>query len=147
VCRHGMCFRVSSVFVLSILFWFPQSTHYFWRVFRFLFMEHKQDYSWNLQKMLQYMKNIWSRDSCVVVSWCQTSHTFIWTSPCLFTSSAHDTHSWIFNFKRVEIWTLNIKVYKTVCVVTVCVFVCHLFSFYPFYFDFHSARIIDMHFI
>jgi hypothetical protein len=43
--RHGMCFRASSVFVLSILFWFPQLTHYFWRVFRFLFMEHKQDYS------------------------------------------------------------------------------------------------------
>ena len=33
------------LFVLSILFWFPQRTHYFWRVFRFLFMEHKQDYS------------------------------------------------------------------------------------------------------
>jgi hypothetical protein len=31
--RHGMCFRVSSVFVLSILFWFPQRTHYFWLVF------------------------------------------------------------------------------------------------------------------
>jgi hypothetical protein len=30
--RHGMCFRVSSVFVLSILCWFPQRTHYFWRV-------------------------------------------------------------------------------------------------------------------
>ena len=43
--RHGMCFRASSVFVLSILFWFPQRTHYFWRVFRFPFMEHKQDYS------------------------------------------------------------------------------------------------------
>ena len=43
--RHGMCFRASSVFVLSILFWFPQCTHYFLRVFRFLFMEHKQDYS------------------------------------------------------------------------------------------------------
>ena len=28
--RHGMCFRVSFVFVLSILFWFPQRTHYFW---------------------------------------------------------------------------------------------------------------------
>jgi hypothetical protein len=40
--RHGMCFRASSVFVVSILFWFPQRTHYFWRVFRFLFMEHKQ---------------------------------------------------------------------------------------------------------
>ena len=43
--RHAMCFRASSVFVLSILFWFPQRTHYFWFVFRFLFMEHKQDYS------------------------------------------------------------------------------------------------------
>jgi hypothetical protein len=40
-----MCFRASSVFVLSILFWFPQCTHCFWHVFRFLFMEHKQDYS------------------------------------------------------------------------------------------------------
>jgi hypothetical protein len=28
------------------------------------------------------------------------------------------------------------------CIVTVCVFVRHLFSWYPFYFDFHSARII-----
>ena len=27
--RHGMCFRASSVFVLSILFLFPQRTHYF----------------------------------------------------------------------------------------------------------------------
>jgi hypothetical protein len=27
-------------------------------------------------------------------------------------------------------------------IVTVCVFVRHLFSFYPFYFDFHSAHII-----
>jgi hypothetical protein len=27
-------------------------------------------------------------------------------------------------------------------IVTVCVFVRHLFSFYPSYFDFHSARII-----
>jgi hypothetical protein len=27
--RHGMCFRASSVFVLSILFRFPQRTHYF----------------------------------------------------------------------------------------------------------------------
>jgi hypothetical protein len=27
--RHGMCFRASSVFVLSILFCFPQRTHYF----------------------------------------------------------------------------------------------------------------------
>ena len=33
------------------------------------------------------------------------------------------------------------RLIKTVTV-TVCVFVCHLFSFYPFYFDFHSARII-----
>jgi hypothetical protein len=31
---------------------------------------------------------------------------------------------------------------KQTIIVTVCVFVCHLFSFYPFYFNFHSARII-----
>jgi hypothetical protein len=31
---------------------------------------------------------------------------------------------------------------KNMIIVTVCVFVRHLFSFYPFYFDFHSARII-----
>ena len=44
--RHGMCFRMSwRVFVSSILFSFPQRTHYFWRVFRFLFMERKQDYN------------------------------------------------------------------------------------------------------
>jgi 1-acyl-sn-glycerol-3-phosphate acyltransferase len=41
--RHGMCFRISYVFVLSILFWFPQCTRYFWRIFRFLFLERKQD--------------------------------------------------------------------------------------------------------
>ena len=46
--RHGMCFRASFVFVVSILFWFPQRTHYFWRVSRFLFMEHKQYKSWHL---------------------------------------------------------------------------------------------------
>ena len=33
------------VFVSYILFWFPQRTHYFWRVFRFLFMKRKQDYN------------------------------------------------------------------------------------------------------
>ena len=27
-------------------------------------------------------------------------------------------------------------------IVTVCVFVCHVFSYHPFYFDFHSTRII-----
>jgi hypothetical protein len=32
-------------FFPATLFWFPQRTHYFWRVFRFLFMEQKQDYS------------------------------------------------------------------------------------------------------
>jgi hypothetical protein len=54
--RHGMCFRVSSVFVLSILFWFPQRTHYFWHVLRFLFMEHKQDYSWHLSETTMHGK-------------------------------------------------------------------------------------------
>jgi hypothetical protein len=28
-------------------------------------------------------------------------------------------------------------------IVTVCVFVCHMFSYHPFYFDFHSAHIIS----
>ena len=28
------------------------------------------------------------------------------------------------------------------CIVPVCVFVCHMFSHHPFYFDFHSARIM-----
>ena len=32
--------------------------------------------------------------------------------------------------------------YHIIIIVTVCVFVRHLFLFYPFYFDFHSARII-----
>jgi hypothetical protein len=36
--RHGMCFRMSYVFVSSILFWFLQCRRYFWRVFRFLFL-------------------------------------------------------------------------------------------------------------
>jgi hypothetical protein len=31
---------------------------------------------------------------------------------------------------------------RFIYIVTVCVFVPHLFSWYPFYFDFHSARII-----
>jgi hypothetical protein len=34
---------MSYIFVSSILIWFPQCTHYFWRVFRFLFLERKQD--------------------------------------------------------------------------------------------------------
>ena len=37
--------------------------------------------------------------------------------------------------------TTFLYMYKA-CIVTVCVFVRHLFSWYPFYFDFHSARII-----
>jgi hypothetical protein len=31
-----VCIVTVCVFVSSILFWFPQRTHYFWRVFRFL---------------------------------------------------------------------------------------------------------------
>jgi hypothetical protein len=38
--------------------------------------------------------------------------------------------------------TIHLRYYQCICIVTVCVFVCHMFSFYPFYFDFHSARII-----
>ena len=41
--RPGICFRMLYVFVSSILFWFPHCTLYFWRVFRFLFLERKQD--------------------------------------------------------------------------------------------------------
>jgi hypothetical protein len=37
---------------LGILFWFPQCTHYFWRVLRFLFMERKQDYNVTICKKL-----------------------------------------------------------------------------------------------
>ena len=63
--RHGMCFRVSSVFVLSILFWFPQRSHYFWRVFRFLFMERKQDYNVkSLKKKLKFaFKDVSTKNS------------------------------------------------------------------------------------
>jgi hypothetical protein len=41
-------------------------------------------------------------------------------------------------------WSIFVRmsVLPLILIVTVCVFVCHLFSFYPFYFDFHSARII-----
>ena len=35
-----------------------------------------------------------------------------------------------------------LKENKNKSIVTVCVFVRRLFSWYPFYFDFHSARII-----
>jgi hypothetical protein len=45
VFSYVMCCRMSCVFVLSLLFWFAQRTHYFLRVFRFLFMERKQDYN------------------------------------------------------------------------------------------------------
>jgi hypothetical protein len=34
-------FVTVCVFVSSILFWFPQCTRYFWRVFQFLFLERK----------------------------------------------------------------------------------------------------------
>jgi 1-acyl-sn-glycerol-3-phosphate acyltransferase len=46
-------FRMSCFFVSSILFWFPQRTHYFWRVLRFLFMERKQDYNVTSVKILK----------------------------------------------------------------------------------------------
>jgi hypothetical protein len=36
-----------------------------------------------------------------------------------------------------QTWSLAVK-----CIVPVCVFACHMFSYHPFYFDFHSARII-----
>jgi hypothetical protein len=65
--RHGMCFRMSCtcVFVSSILFWFPQRTHYFWRVFRFLFMERKQDYNvTSVKKMLKFaFKDVSTKNS------------------------------------------------------------------------------------
>jgi 1-acyl-sn-glycerol-3-phosphate acyltransferase len=51
--RHGMCFRMSYVFVSSILFWFPQCMRYFWRVFRFLFLERKQDSNMTSVKNVQ----------------------------------------------------------------------------------------------
>jgi hypothetical protein len=41
--RWQMCFHMSYIFVSSILFWFPQRTCYFWRVFCFLFLERKQE--------------------------------------------------------------------------------------------------------
>jgi hypothetical protein len=37
---------------------------------------------------------------------------------------------------------VNMDFYFVGIIVTVCVFVRHLFSFYPSYFYFHSARII-----
>ena len=37
---------------------------------------------------------------------------------------------------------INGVINKLSIIVTVCVFVCHVFSHHPFYFDFHSARII-----
>ena len=48
---------------------------------------------------------------------------------------------------QVPIWSSDLKLLPKIeqcdiLIVTVCVFVRHLFSFYPFYFDFHSARII-----
>ena len=51
--RHGMCFRMSYVFVSSILFWFPQCTRYFLCVFRFLFLERKQDSNVTFVKNVQ----------------------------------------------------------------------------------------------
>ena len=41
--------------------------------------------------------------------------------------------------------TVSVREIKHMClehIVTVCVFVCHVFSYHPFYFEFHSARII-----
>jgi hypothetical protein len=46
----------------------------------------------------------------------------------------------------VRLWQISQIILRFECcrlyIVTVCVFVRHLFSFYPFYFDFHSASII-----
>ena len=54
-------------------------------------------------------------------------HTFLWLIiPSLL----------IFDIRLIK------KKCNSAVILTVCVFVCHLFSFYPIYFDFHSARII-----
>ena len=51
--KFSVCIVTVCVFVSSILFWFPQCTHYFWRIFRFLFLERKQDYNVTSVKNVQ----------------------------------------------------------------------------------------------
>ena len=59
---------------------------------------------------------------------------------------AHGEHN-----KKINNYVFNFILYshsqlvtgaRDADIVTVCVFVRHLFSWYPFYFDFHRARII-----
>ena len=56
---------------------------------------------------------------------------------CSVCNVIEDEEHFLVSCKKYE---AEIKFVKHI--VTVCVFVCHLFSFYPFYFDFHSTRII-----
>ena len=66
-----MCFCMSCVFVSSILFWFPQRTHYFLYVFRFLFMERNQDY--NMTSLITRCKFLFSLfQSHVTCRWIKT---------------------------------------------------------------------------
>ena len=48
----------------------------------------------------------------------------------------------LFSDLLIQAAMLALYVIVDTCIVTVCVFVCHVFSYHPFYFDFHSARII-----
>ena len=53
--------------------------------------------------------------------------------------------SWQFDTTYIIMCTQKKKLFEFLKynnIVTVCVFVCHMFSYHPFYFDFHSARII-----
>ena len=61
------------------------------------------------------------------------------TLQCIVVSALRKT-SKVNTILKVVIFKHSVILFR--CIVTVCVFVRHLFSFYPFYFDFHSARII-----
>jgi hypothetical protein len=99
--RHGMCFRMSCVFASSILFWFPQRTHYFWRVFRFLFMERTQDY--NVASLKTRCKFLFSLfQSHVTCRWIKT----IWVNDFCAAAIAYLFHNLLIRWE-INLFTLN----------------------------------------
>jgi hypothetical protein len=155
---HGMCFRMSYVFASSILFWFPQRTHYFWRVLRFLFLERKQDS--NVKKMFKVaFKDVSTKNSeptywtilfvmlkiqkCVYF-WCffsaETTCTARWH--VFYIRNGHiSVSSFVYKYNqwprdsymtgRASVWEADVPCGLLVSIVTVCVFVSSILFWYP----------------
>ena len=68
------------VFVSSILFWVPQCMRYFWRVFRFLFLERKQDSNVTSVKTTKDISTKNSEPTYWTILFVNPRHLGTWTS-------------------------------------------------------------------